>query len=100
MLTHSTLTPLLLALCSMHMAPVDSLPVDSRLIGRATTDDPPAAVTMPKAIWNMLTNINDGAEGLFSLYRNTGFFVQKTNELYKPQVIGYSLFTVATHVSR
>ena len=48
---------------------------------RSTTINPSAAVTMPKTIRNMLTNITDGAEGLYSIYSNVGFLEKK--EFYK-----------------
>ena len=72
MLTKSISTLLLLVTCSMVL--VNSLPIDSsRLIKRSTAVNPSSAVTMPKMIRNLLTDITDGAEGLYSIYSNAGF---------------------------
>ena len=72
MFTQSILILLLLVTCSMVF--VNSLPIDSsRLTKRSIAVTPSAAVTMPKTIRNMLTDIRDGAEGLYSIYSNAGF---------------------------
>ena len=82
MFTQSISILLLLLLVTCSMVFVNSLPIDSsRLMKRSTAINPSAAVTMPKTIRNMLTNIRDGAEGLYSIYSNAGFLGKK--EFYK-----------------